>query len=45
MSPPSSKSADFPDKVVIPCPQDLSLNFIGLLCDEQYNLGLNNGYI
>ena len=38
---PSSWSAGFPNKVPIPCPNNLS-PFIGLSGSEQYKLGLGN---
>ena len=43
-SPPSSGSAGFPNKVAIHWPQHLVSQFIGLLCCEQYELGLGNKF-
>lgn len=39
-----SQSAGFPNKVVILCPNNSSLGFIGLLCSQQYKLGPSSRY-
>lgn len=43
--PPSSQSAGFLDKISIPSPRNLSLDFLACTCGEQYVFGLSNNTI